>query len=321
MSPKDEQCQRYSEIPVDAPTTGGENGLSQRASMLRHTWDILTLGGSAMKQISVYDFYTLGKALSPLTAWKGDTTRNSVEFDVIVAHEQLKEAARKDSPLLPATRTVATNLFLVLEQNFDDEVQMGFYGGSSAHTLGFKANAVSRAVKEFDTVFKNDAPHMTVFAAPQKGIYDTRALITRAEQHLPEALTPYAPEQALTDIAAAGRCLAFEVFTASAFHTWRALETAIGAYYTVLAGKTFEQAKVGRNWGKYHDALVGAGADTKITGNIDHIRQEYRNPVMHPNVNILPDEAFSLFGVGISAITQVLQVIATHPNTQTEAKP
>jgi hypothetical protein len=31
---------------------------------------------------------------------------------------------------------------------------------------------------------------------------------------------------------------------------------------------------------------------------------------MHPNVNMLPDEAFSLFGVGISAITQVLQAIA-----------
>jgi len=310
MSAQDEQFQQYSEIQVDAPTTGGENSLSQRASMLRHTWDILTLGGSDMKQISVYDFYTLGKALSPLAVWKGDTLRNSVEFDVIVAHQQLKEATRKDSTMLPATRTIAVTLLLVLEQNFDDEIQMGFYSGSSAHTLGFKAHAISQAVKEFDTVFKNDAPHMTVFTAPQKGIYDTRALITRAEQHLPETLIQFAPEQAITDIASAGRCLAFEVFTASAFHVWRALETVIGAYYTALTGETFEQAKVGRNWGKYHDALVAEGADTKITGNIDHIRQEYRNPVMHPNVNILPDEAFGLFGVGISAITQVLQAIA-----------
>ena len=61
--------------------------------------------------------------------------------------------------------------------------------------------------------------------------------------------------------------------------------------------------------GKYIDALKIVGVDNKITGNLDHIRDEYRNPVMHPNENVTADEAFSLLGIGFSAITQVLQAI------------
>ena len=77
-----------------------------------------------------------------------------------------------------------------------------------------------------------------------------------------------------------------------------------------LTGNSFETDKIARNWGAYIKALNDAGADTKITGNLDHIRAEYRNPVMHPTVNVQPEEAFVLAGIGFSAITQVLNEIA-----------
>jgi hypothetical protein len=59
---------------------------------------------------------------------------------------------------------------------------------------------------------------------------------------------------------------------------WRALEVTFGEYYVSLTGKSFENAKIARNWGAYIKALNEAGADAKITGNLDHIRAEYRNP-------------------------------------------
>jgi hypothetical protein len=34
---------------------------------------------------------------------------------------------------------------------------------------------------------------------------------------------------------------------------------------------------------------------------------------MHPNVNVSQDDAFSLLGIGISAITQIMQAIETQP--------
>jgi hypothetical protein len=54
--------------------------------------------------------------------------------------------------------------------------------------------------------------------------------------------------------------------------------------------------------------------DEDITGNLNHIRAAYRNPIMHPNENVTEDEAFSLFGIGMSAITQVMQAIETQPH-------
>ena len=118
------------------------------------------------------------------------------------------------------------------------------------------------------------------------------------------------------DIILAGKCLAFDVSTASAFHMWRALEIVFGAYYVSITGRTFEDDSVPRNWGKYIDALKKAGANAEITGNLNHIRAAYRNPIMHPNVNVTEDEAFSLFGIGISAITQTMQAIETQPHAK-----
>ena len=301
------------EISLDHPTGVGENGLSHRISLIQRTWAILPLGDHDMKQISVYDFYTFGKALRPLFDIEPTALRTDAAWDILAAHEQLLQAVRPESILLPASQSAAAAVTKTIERLFAHEVAEWYPGGKEGETIGaYKADQIKAAAKDFDTIFEADSPSMTVFATSQKGIYDTRSLILRANDHLPQNLRAYLSDQARTDIAAAGKCLAFEVSTASAFHTWRALETVMGSYYTVLTGETFESAKVGRNWFKYKDALVGAGADSKITGNLDHIRAEYRNPVMHPNVNVDLDEAFSLFGVGISAITQVLQAIARH---------
>jgi hypothetical protein len=166
------------------------------------------------------------------------------------------------------------------------------------------------AVTDFETVFKNDTPSMAIFWAEQKGIYRTEDLIDHAEMHVPRSASNCLSSQAKVDLRSAGRCLAFNLPTATAFHVWRALEVTFGEYYVSLTGKSFENAKIARNWGAYIKALNDAGADVKITGNLDHIRAEYRNPVMHPNVNVLPDEAFGLLGIGFSAITQVLNEIA-----------
>ena len=63
-----------------------------------------------------------------------------------------------------------------------------------------------------------------------QGIYQPDALIERADQHLTDAARTYTPEQCLIDIRAAGRCLVFDVETASAFHMMRAIESASKEY-------------------------------------------------------------------------------------------
>jgi len=265
-----------------------------------------------MKQISIFDFYLLGKSLEPLFQLDWTTPVNDGGFAALAAYRQLKEVVREDSVFPKASRAAATALMTVLEKHFGDglEVELPtFYEEDSRSTMGSNAEEIVAAVKEFDTVFKNDVPSMTVFSAEKKGIYSTLDLIDHADDHFPAWAAKNLPAQARTDILAAGRCLAFNVPTATAFHVWRALEVVFGEYFVVLTGKTFEEVPGSRNWGAYIKALNGAGADKKITGNLDHIREEYRNPVMHPNINVSPEEAFSLFGVGVSAISQLMQAM------------
>jgi hypothetical protein len=278
-----------------------------------HIWLVRSINEGTMKQLQLFDYYVLGKAIEPLFQAKEESLVNDAGFDALAACRQLKEVARKDSVFLPGTRRAAESLMRVLIEQFGDGIQDGmpmFWVEESDERLGSKAQLILVAVTDFETVFKNDTPSMAAFWVQQKGIYRTDDLIDHAEMHIPSSVTNYLSSQAKVDLRDAGRCLAFNLPTATAFHVWRALEITFGEYYVSLTGDSFEKAKIARNWGAYIKALNEAGADPKITGNLDHIRAEYRNPVMHPNVNVLPEEAFALVGIGFSAITQVLNEIA-----------
>ena len=278
-----------------------------------HIWVVRSINEGTMKQLQLFDYYVLGKVIEPLFQVKEESLVNDTGFNAMAACRQLKEVTRKESDFLPGTRRAAESLVRVLIEQFGDGIQDGFpvfWDEESDERLRGKAQLILVAATDFETVFKNDTPSMEVFWAQQKGIYRTEDLIDHAEMHLPEFIRGYLSSQAKVDLRASGRCLAFNLPTATAFHMWRALEVTFGEYYVALAGKSFENAKIARNWGAYIKALNEAGADAKITGNLDHIRAEYRNPVIHPNVNVLADEAFGLLGIGFSAITQVLNEIA-----------
>jgi hypothetical protein len=283
-------------------------------------WTVGRINNGHMKQTSVYDFYTLGQALHSLRGLGKDTTERGGIWTAHRAHEQLLQATQADSVLLPATRDAARKLIAILENIFGDEIRApisySFGTPDTTEKLGHRPRLIDFSIETLETVFRADLPRMTVLSVEHKGIYQTERLIDQTDEHFPESIRKLLPAQAKTDIVLAGKCLAFDVHTASAFHMWRALEIVIGAYYVSITGKTFEDDKVSRNWGAYIKALNAVKADIGITGNLDHIRSAYRNPIMHPNVNVTRDEAFSLLGIGISAITQVMQAIDTQPHAK-----
>ena len=286
------------------------------ALKFEHKWSTRSIKDGTMKQVNPYDFYMLGRVLEPLCMVQPHTEINDAGLSAMVACRQPNAAISKDSILPVDTRASAEDLMGLLIRVFGDGVQdylPVFWDEKSSATLGSQAENIRMAAEDFDTLFRRQSPKIPIFAVEKKGIYRVDDLVDRAEDHLPESVQKRLPKQARTDITAAGRCLAFDLPTATAFHVWRALETVFAAYYAAITGRTFAEANVKRNWGKYIEALVTAGADKKITANLDHIRAEHRNPVMHPNENVTADQAFSLLGIGYSAITQVMQAIEAQP--------
>src|SRR5258708_11784859 len=118
----------------------------------------------------------------------------------------------------------------------------------------------------------------TYFVSRKLG-YETPLLIEEAENLLPESIREAIPE-AIPDLQQAGKCIAFDIPTAAGFHIIRATEGVIRLYYRHVVG-TLPKPKM-RNWGAYNKVLEQRGADKRITGFLDHIREYHRNPVLHP---------------------------------------
>lgn len=60
-----------------------------------------------------------------------------------------------------------------------------------------------------------------------------------------------------------------------------------------------------RNWGMYIRLLNNHGADSNITILLTHLKDVYRNPVLHPEENYTDERAQVLLGVCISAVVLI----------------
>jgi hypothetical protein len=159
----------------------------------------------------------------------------------------------------------------------------------------------------FEIILQNECANLHTYLIPQKLGYDTTALISSGVTLLGEEARAIIPPEAIEDMNQAGRCLAFDIATATGFHVIRATESVIRLYYKKVTGSLL--AKKNRNWGAYIKGLRAANADEKITAFLDHIRESYRNPITHPEETLTPEEAQNLLGVCVSAISQMAAAI------------
>jgi hypothetical protein len=152
----------------------------------------------------------------------------------------------------------------------------------------------NQAKAEFEDNFEREHRNLCVFTVTPKGLYDTRLLIEKGEDKFLERTRSVFTEQVVYDLQQSGKCLAFEVPTAMAFHVMRATETLIKGYYKVLAGQEWPFTQ--RDWGKYITELEKLEAVSKvITGRLREIKELNRNPLIHPEEIISMEEAPVIF--------------------------
>jgi hypothetical protein len=155
--------------------------------------------------------------------------------------------------------------------------------------------ALSNGKEEFENNFEREHKNIDVFTVTPKGIYNTRLLMERPETQFPEKVRAILPDQMIYDLKQAGRCLAFDIPTACAFHVCRATEALMIAYYELLAGHPWAHKK--RDWKIYIEQLTVEKAPPKITQRLEEIRALDRNTYIHPDINVSSEEALVLFGL------------------------
>jgi len=75
-----------------------------------HIWIVRSINEGTMKQIQLFDYYLVGKALEPLFEANSETPEMDAGFSALAACRQLKEVMRPDSVFLPGTRRAASSL-------------------------------------------------------------------------------------------------------------------------------------------------------------------------------------------------------------------
>jgi len=261
-----------------------------------------------MLRVDCYDFCKLGIQLHPLTLLPDDAVLRDHWISIYVAKGELDSFFRTFP--LKTCRAPARALYEALVNLIPDD--FGFSLDADDGTpriLGYaEVNPIREGAKEMETVLKAELNGWDTFFVSQKGAYSTSDLINRAEIILPESAQAHLTPAALEDIRQAGRSLAFNMGTAASFHIIRASEVFIWKYYEAIIG-TLPAVKM-RNWGSYSKNLTKSGnADARIIGWMDHIRNEYRNPVLHPEESVTPEGAMEFINACVSLVMSIVRAL------------
>lgn len=266
-----------------------------------------------MKRLNTHSIYILGQRIAALTCFvhKEGMTVNDYSVFVPLVRAELSLKIQINSGFFSPSlkRSAGAVLRTIHALGIPDDNEPIKPAEEAPIIQSFLISTLVQKAKDFEIVLANELPGLATYSVSPKGIFSTDELITNSEMQIPESYRSALTEKAKEDIQQAGKCLAFELPTASAFHMWRSVESVMDSYHDALTGKSFTDAGVARNWGVYIKALETAKAEKKITVFLDHIREEYRNPISHPNEILELDEAFGLFGPAISVVSQMLKEI------------
>lgn len=254
-----------------------------------------------MEKINLPLFYDLGSHLNALTKLNPET---SDVLDIIVESIDTQftiKSLLQSFPILTVSRAAARQL----SEAIDELIDTGFPMPDKPHDPARSKfrQAVSKA-KEFETILIAELQTLATYHVTQKAIYSTTDLVDRAENiFLPPTLQKLGPE-VLEEVRQSGRCLAFEIATASAFHMMRATELVMREYYISVCKPTAGAKTKLDNWGAYITELKNSPAPEvkEVVAILQQIKDRHRNPIMHPEVVLSPDEAFTLFEIAKAAI-------------------
>jgi hypothetical protein len=258
-----------------------------------------------MLRVNEYQFYELAAVIHPLTELSNDARYSQEWYKLIDAKTALQNIFRSRS--LEFCLNQAEELFAALRgivpDDFDEAVKKLPADASKEEVMGYLCYPVREAAKKFEYVLSAELSNSDTYWISPKGTHKTSRLLAGARYELPPDLLRMIPEVAAIELDEAGRCYLFDVSTAAGFHLFRATESVIRQYYEFVVG--VKPAAKSRNWGAYIRGLNERGANAKVTAHLDHIRGQYRNPVLHPDAFLSAEDAQILFSVCIGAIVMM----------------
>ncbi len=298
--------------------------------------------GNKMDKMDLPFFYQLGTQLNPLTKI-APTPENRLDtllaaWRVRTSIEQLLggwggrlNVCRTSGRKLSADIAVAIDLWNATKTKEEKEKPIS--------PIGVKIQEIINEAKTFEVVLSEELATISAYSVSQKAAYSMPLLVDKAEAIFPISVLRTLSPEIIREVRESGRCLAFDIPTATAFHMLRATEGVIHEYYLAIC-KPSTKVKLD-NWGAYISALYKLVDDkvskTKAKGQcaldtetknhvrrvlalLQQVKDEDRNQIMHLEVVLDDDEALILFEITKGAIMAMAEKLPELPKEKDKTK-
>jgi hypothetical protein len=165
------------------------------------------------------------------------------------------------------------------------------------------ATRLSETMSDLRTVLDAESPGLKAFVVTDKR-YNVERLLSRADQLFAEGALDEVPPLAVEDFSECGRCIAFELPTAAAFHALRGTESVLRDFYEKIVKRGRIDPLL---WGPIvvHLRQRRDAPSDELLDNLDLIRRSFRNPTAHPEKSYDVDEAQDLLGMCIDVVNRM----------------
>ena len=271
-----------------------------------------------MQRVNEFNFYELAQHIHPLTLLSETVRYNVIFYEWFQARTALN-GIFVQRPFV-VSRSAASELYQAITEHvpakWDDATAKLSEENHEIHSWQYAS--IVDAAKKLETVLAAECQVLDTYLVQKTGAYSTVDLVERAHVAFGEAAQKL-PERSKEDFDQAGKCIAFNLPTAAAFHILRGTESIVRSYYKSMTGR--EPKNKMRNWFAYIKRLRECGADTRVTSFLDHVRETYRNPILHPEENVDAEQALVMFGACVSVSTLMLNEIERLSSIRPQAQP
>jgi len=169
-----------------------------------------------------------------------------------------------------------------------------------------EASKLSKIMDDVRNTLFAEAGGNVAFIVTDKRI-DVNKLLSDVSALIAPGVFYSLPDVAQYDFIEAGKCIAFELPTAAAFHLLRGTEGVLRHFYCSIV----RRSRVGLLWGPMVEHLRRrkTSPPAPLLDNLDNIRRSFRNPTQHPDKIYDIQEVQDLFGLCIDAINRMITLL------------
>ncbi len=270
-------------------------------------------GKKAMQRVDGYYLYRVGSQIHPLSSldWErgaGEGTTHGLARSILYVAESVLEPLITQSVFVLKTSHQPGITLLQAVRGLSNKI---IQSNNMALRLEWAdLSPVSSAFAAFEAVLGAELALSPLYVVTQKAGFDTTLLIENGAACFPLDVWTKAPD-AIPDLKQATRCIAFELFTASAFHLHRANETVLGLYWDAVTDG--DSRPKTRNMGDYLAKMANKKVgDAKVIAALKELKDLHRNPIIHPEQTIGNiDDAIALMNSVQGAMVHMLKEIPT----------